>query len=180
MVEQLKAFLSKEWPGLLGVAGAVVAVVGRFAASPPPLGPTDWTQFGTFVVAVVIVIYFIALRRFGSRRHLSGLIALLVASLVACIASQFAYDSLYGKWTITSLSRVYVRADGLTPTAEAYARKAGLTEEQVLENSGYNNDVYPEDAVETRYHILAGVYIANLLVDSLAIFAVFFAIRATG
>jgi hypothetical protein len=158
---------------LLQLGAWLVALIALFVLKPPRLSPTDdgliFVHAVEFIAAIMLALVVVAIRRRGVRVRTLWLAA--AASAVAAVIAFFGYVALTAVWTCSYDGRgpVVIGSTMLAGAARYAASLPGDGCETLIQDAvGNTARIWPQSELNTHHLILAGAFMATVLMFALA------------
>jgi len=111
--------IRKNWTSLTQAAAAVMTVVATIITPPPAAAGTKGIRpFASFIVAVLIGIFMLAITRFRKREHAGWWAAVAAVLLAVTIGNYFWYINLTDLLTLNWHQHTYVRGTEAKPEVQ--------------------------------------------------------------
>ena len=161
---------SKYWNSFVSVAASLGSLFSGFLVA-VPTGPKDtWFQYGKFLIAICIGLWFVPERVWGRRTNRWHWWSLAVVLAICSSFCVFRYAELVNRWTTIYYNKRVVVGDNdqLVPRAQAYLDKLrkdrpSATQFDVLRAAlGDTAQVWRAAELESRSETITLLYLLTL------------------
>jgi hypothetical protein len=157
--------IKKIWGTLAQAAAWVLGIIGGFLL-PPPVGAEGnqvWPKLAEFVIAALVGLLFLPSHRWNKKRHAKWWWLVALISLVAAVASFFAYQRLTYSATCETLggARVVIGNEYTAHGADYVKENPGISCADLIDQHiGKTEDVWTKRSIDLARLKLAATYIA--------------------
>lgn len=155
--------IRKNWTTLTQVAAGAMTVLATIVTPPPAAAGTPGIRpFASFVVAVLIGIFILAMVRFRKREHAGGWAGFAAVLLALTVGNYFWYSNLTDSLTVNWHEDTFVRGAELRPEVQkAYGSTISkpLATKLIEDAAGDPTLIWTDSSIDSSKNLLCISYL---------------------
>ncbi len=183
--EDLLRTLKRIWFALAGatlwIGGIIVPLLSPPAFKLPAVQPNKFAYLAQLILTILAGLMIAFGQKHKSRKHVLPWAILCAAFLILGSTGFFVYEARRLDWTLPYAGNLYLKGAEMTQDAKDLIQKVGLTEAQAFEQlseAGYNKfQIWTQNSIQSRWIVLAGIYVASFQFFAICIIALTQTIR---